>query len=99
MAETNNIYPGLSASPSNNQQFRLNRINEIKDYLVAEIRERELMSKKLSNYIAFFYHFDNSLIVLSIIAGSVSIVSFATIIRPPAETVIANFNLPFSISK
>ena len=32
----------------NNQQFRLNKINEIKDYLIAEIKERELMSKKLS---------------------------------------------------
>ena len=38
----------------NNQQFRLNKISEIEDYFIAEIRERELMSKKLSKYISFF---------------------------------------------
>ena len=38
--ETHNIYPKLNGQ----QQFRLNKINGIKDYLVAEINERELMS-------------------------------------------------------
>ena len=33
---------------ANDQQFRLNKINEIKDYFIAEIRETELMSKNLS---------------------------------------------------
>ena len=37
-----------------NQQFRLNKINEISDYFIAEIKEKELMSKRLSEYIAFF---------------------------------------------
>ena len=46
MAECN-MYLNLSATPSNEQQFRLNKINEIKDYFVAEIKERELMSKRL----------------------------------------------------
>ena len=41
----------------NNQQFRLNKINEIKDYFIAEIKERELMSKRLSKYIASFDYF------------------------------------------
>ena len=45
---TPNIYPNLN----DQQQFRLNKINEIKDYSVAEIEERELMRKKLSKYIA-----------------------------------------------
>ena len=36
------------------QQFRLTKINEVKDYFVAEIKERELMSKRLSKYIASF---------------------------------------------
>ena len=30
--ETSNIYPTLSSIPSNEQQFRLNKINELKDY-------------------------------------------------------------------
>ena len=47
--ETPNMYPNLTPSPLNDQQqFRLNKINEIKDYFIAEIKERELMSKKLS---------------------------------------------------
>ena len=50
--ETYNVYPNLNALniPSNDQNFRLNKINEIKDYFVAEIKERELMSKRLSKY-------------------------------------------------
>ena len=40
------------------KQFRLNKANEIKDYLVAEIRERELMNKRISRYIASFDYFD-----------------------------------------
>ena len=38
MAETNNVYPNLPNEQE--QQFRLNKINEIKDYLIAEIKER-----------------------------------------------------------
>ena len=39
--KTNNMYPNLIAIPSNDQQqFRLNKINEIKDYFVAEFKER-----------------------------------------------------------
>ena len=32
------------ASNLNNQQFRLNKINEIKDYFIAEIKEEDLAS-------------------------------------------------------
>ena len=38
--ETLNVYPNLSANISHDQQFRLNKINEIKDHFIAEIRER-----------------------------------------------------------
>ena len=34
--ETHNIYP----NSYNQQQFRLNKINEIKDYFLVEIKER-----------------------------------------------------------
>ena len=37
----------------NNQKFRLNKISKIEDYFIAEIKESELMSKKLSKYISF----------------------------------------------
>ena len=51
--KTPNMYPNIS----NDQQFRLNKINEIKDYFIAEIKERELMSKRVGKYIAFFWLF------------------------------------------
>ena len=41
-------YPNLIANRSNDQQFRLNKTNGTKDYVTAEISERELMSKNLS---------------------------------------------------
>ena len=49
--ETPNMYPNLIANTSNEQQFRLNKINEIKDYFIAEIKKREFMSKNLSKYV------------------------------------------------
>ena len=74
--KTPNIYPNLTVNISNEQQFRLNKINEIKDYFVAEIRERELISKNISKCIASLDFFDKSLNVLPILAGSISIASF-----------------------
>ena len=99
--ETNNnvsMYPNLSPNLSYDQQFRLNRINEIRDYFVAEIKERESMSKRISKYIAFFNYFDKSLIVLSVTTGSISIASFATVIGAPIGIGSASFSLAFSIS-
>ena len=55
--ETPNMYPNLNIPLNDQQHFRLNRINGIKDYFVAEIKERELMSKKLGEYIASFEYF------------------------------------------
>ena len=98
MAECN-IYSNLSAVPLNDQtQFRLNKINEIKDYFAAEIKERELMSKRLSKYIASLDYFDKSLMVLSVTTGSISIAPFATVVGAPVGIVSAIFSLVFSIS-
>ena len=52
----------IDTSNLNNQQFRLNKISEIEDYFITEIKERELMSKRFSKYIPFFDYFDKSLI-------------------------------------
>ena len=87
------MYPNLSANISNDQQFRPNKINEIKDYFMAEIRE--LMSKNLSKYIASFEYLDKSLIVLSVATGSISIASFATAIGVPVGITSGNCSLAF----
>ena len=84
----------MSPNLSTDQQFRLNRINKIRDYFVAEIKEREVMSKELSKYIAFFYLFEKSLIVLSVPNGNISIASYATITGGP----IGIMSVIFSIS-
>ena len=94
--DTPNIYRNL-----NDQQFRLNKINEVRDYFIAEIRERELISKRLSKYIASFdiASFDKYLIVLSATSGSISITSFANITGAPVGTTSARFSLAFSMSR
>ena len=94
MAETN-LHPYLPNKQE--QQFRLNKINEIKDQLIAKIKERELMSKKLSKYITFSYFFEKSSIVLSVTTGSVSIASFALVIGALVGIISASY-LVFSIS-
>ena len=97
--ETPNMYPNLVATSLNDQQqFRLNKINEIKDYFVAEIKERELMSKRLSKYIASFDCFYKSLILLSVTTGSISIASFATVIGVPVGMASESFCLACSVT-
>ena len=96
--KTPNIYPNLATNISNEQQFRLNKINEIKDYFIAEIKERELMSKRLSKYIASFDYFDKSLIVLSVTTGSISIALFATVVGASVEMMSVSCSLAFSIT-
>ena len=87
----------LSAIPSN-EQTKLNKITEIKNYFLAGIRERELISKHFSKYIAFLDYFDKSLNVLSILSGSISIVSFASVIGAPSRIIGASFVFIFSIT-
>ena len=82
----------------NNQRLRLNKISEIEEYFIAEIKERELMNKKLSKYISFFDYFDKSLIVLSVTSGGVCIAFFARAIEAPIGITSASLSLAFSLS-
>ena len=92
--ETPNVYLNLN----DQQQFRLNKTNEVQDCFISEIKERELMNKRLSKYIASFDYFDKSFIVLSATIGSIFIALFATVIGRPVGTASANLSLAFSIS-
>ena len=89
--EASNVYP------NDQQQFRLHKINEIKDYFITELKERELMSKRLGKYIASFDYFDKFLIVLSATSGSISIASFATVIETPVGIASASLSPTFSL--
>ena len=88
------VYPDL-----NNQAFKLNKINEIKDYCIAEICERELMSKRLSKYIAAFDYFDKSLIALSVASAGVSLASFARVIGAAVRIARVSFSFAFSLTR
>ena len=92
--KTSNIYPNLSTVLSNEQQFRLMKINEIKDYFLAEI-----ISKNLSKFIASLDYFDKSINVLSILLGSIiSIASFPSAIGARARIIGARCCFTFSIT-
>ena len=55
------------------------------------------MSKNRSKYISFSAYFGRSLIVLSVTSGSISIVSFATVIGIPIGITSASLGLAFSL--
>ena len=86
-----------NAYPNDNQQSRSNKINEINEHFMKEIKERDLMRKRLSKYIASFDSFDKSLVVSSAISGSISIASFATVIGTPVGIGKASLSLTFSL--
>ena len=71
---------------------------KLKIIFLAEIRERELISKNISKYIASLDYFDKSLNVLSILSGSISIASFASVIGVPAGIIGASCGFTFSIT-
>ena len=102
MVESNfikgNSFEAPNVYPNDQQLFRLNKINEIKDYFIAEIKERKLMCKRLSKCIASFDYFDKSLIALSAKSGSISITSFATVVGKPLGIASASLSLTFSLS-
>ena len=59
-----NQVPNVYLNLNDQQQFKLKKPSEIRDYFILEIRDRELLSIKLSKYIASFDYFDKSLIFL-----------------------------------
>ena len=73
-------------------------MNEIKNYFIAEIKERKLMTKNLSTYIASFEYFDKSLIFLSVATGTISIASVKTVIGATVEMMSASCSFSFSIT-
>ena len=94
MGEAPNVRPNLN----DKTQFRLDKINQIKDYFIAEIRERESMNKKLSKCIASVDYFDKALIVLSATSEREAITSFASVIDAAVVITCASFCLVFSLT-
>ena len=66
-----------------NQEFRLKKIDEIRIYLMAEMNQNELMSKKHKKVCRVLNYIDHSLIGLSTITECVSISAFASLVGTP----------------
>ena len=63
-----------------NQEFRLKKIDEIRNYLIEEIDWNELLSKKHKKVCRVLNYIEHSLILISTITGCVSISEFASLI-------------------
>ena len=66
-----------------NQEFRLEKIDEIRNYLIEEINRNELMSKKHKKVCRVLNYIDHSLIAISTITECVSISASASLVGIP----------------
>ena len=74
------------------QIWMISKINEVKDYFVAEVKQRELMSRRLNKYIASFDYSSFDYTVLSVTSLGIS-----TVIGAPVGIVSASSSLTFSV--
>ena len=79
-------------------KYRLDEINKIKYYFDAEIKERKDIIKKNSKYIVAFDYADKVFITLSALFGTLSIVSYATIVGIPVGIAGASLTLIFTVT-
>ena len=79
-------------------KYRLDEINNIKDYFNAEIKERKDIIKKISKYIVAFDYAEKLFITLSTSFGTLSIASHATVVGIPTGIAGASLTLIFTIT-
>ena len=94
--EVNDLTAELSAKHVT--KYRLDEINNIKEYFNAEIKERKDIIKKISKYIVAFDYAEKVFITLSASFGTLSIASYATVVGIPAEIAGASLTLIFTIT-
>ena len=68
---------------TNVNKYRLDEINKIKDNFNNEIKERKDIIKKLNKYLVSFDYLNKIFIALSASLGTLSIVSYASVIGAP----------------
>ena len=78
-------------------KYRLDEINEIRDYFNNEIKERKDTIKKLNKYLVSFDYLDKIFITLSASFGTLSIASYASVVGIPVGIVDASLTLVFTI--
>ena len=87
----------LSSSERTANKYRLDEINEIRDYFDNEIKERKDIIKKLKKYLVSFDYLDKTFITLSASFGTLSIDSYASVVGIPAGITGASLTLIFTI--
>ena len=79
-------------------KYRLDEINNIKEYFNTEVKERKDIIKKISEYIVAFDYADKLFITLSASFGALSIASYATVVGIPAGIAGASLTLIFTVT-
>ena len=79
-------------------KYRLDEINNIKEYFNAEIKDRKDIIKKISKYIVAFDYTDKLFITLSASFGTLSIASYVTVVGIPAGIAGSSLTLIFTIT-
>ena len=79
------------------QEFRLKKIDEIRNYLIEEINRNELMSKKHKKVYRVLHYIDHSLIVISTITGCVTISAFVSLVGIPIQIRSSTIGLKFCV--
>ena len=79
-------------------KYRLDEINNIKEYFNAEIKERKDIIKKISKYIVAFDYADKFFITISAWFGTLSIASHETVVGIPVGITEASLILIFTVT-
>ena len=79
-------------------KYRLDEINNIKEYFKAEIKERKDIIRKISKYIVAFDYADKVFITLSASFGTLSIASYATVVGILVGIAGASLTLIFTVT-
>ena len=77
--------------------YRLNQIDEVKDYFNNEINERKDIIKKLNKYLVSFDYLDKIFITLSASFSTLSIASYATVLGLPVGIADSSLTLIFTV--
>ena len=78
------------------QEFRLKKIDEIRNYLIEEVNRDELMTNKHKKVCRVLSYIDRSLIVISTITGCVFISAFTFLVGIPIGIASSTIGLKIS---
>ena len=79
-------------------KYRLDEINNIKEYFNTEIKEIKDIIKKISKYIVVFDYADKVFVTLSAWFSTLSIASYATVVGIPSGIAGASLTLIFTVT-